>query len=301
MKKYILKSFIVLVIVFIVCNYKKIYREYSLRMIKKECLNELNGIFSEYTDEYIKKAYERYHKPIDDMNHYNVTELIETYVRMVEESLMLYINTRDKDFNANLDIKKRNKNINDPNNLEYGKDIWMQCENIVYDIFLELEEEDFVNYNNGDFFKILISKLKKILDYNEINNKTEWKINIPYDCIIELPYNCYIDYKAYHRLNNKEYKKALDIIFDKNFELKKNIGKVIVKYETTTGEIKETQSIIYYSEYNGKDYYSIDIKNGLFIYGADNIASAIISSHTRDNRIEEVDKEYFNNYSKFIE
>ena len=101
-----------------------------------------------------------------------------------------------------------------------------------------------------------------------------------------MPYNCYVDYKAYHREDNKEFKRAVDVVFDKNFELKHNLKKIQIKYETLDGRISEKEVYLYYNSIDGKDYYDIDILNVL-TFGADTYAECTLSNHTVDRWCEE--------------
>ncbi len=287
MKKLIIRvGIIASILIAIILNYDSIYKAYKLNQLRNDFINDINGKFSNRTSEFLKEEYELYHKSTEDLNHYNITELIDKYIEMAEESIEVYNDKKNGNKNIFKNYKSDEGKINGLG-LKRGADIRMEYEQLRFDIASSLTETDIKNYNNGIFKSLLIKKLKSLLDYEEINGKIEWQINSINDMRIELPYDCYIDYKAYHREDNKEFKKAVDVIFDKTFELRQNLSKVKVKYETVDNSFKEVVVHSYYNDNDGKDHYRIDLNNGLLIYGADTLASAELKSYTGDRKFKE--------------
>lgn len=279
MKK-IIVGVIVTILVAIILNHKNIYRVYKLNQIKNDIINTLNGKFNDRTYQNTIRDYELYHKSIEELNHYNITELIDKYIEKGEESVEIYKNGIHERFFGG------SENINGPVGLEYGKDIRMK---IGEQLCIEdnLTDIDIENYNEGTFRTHLTEKLKTCLDYEEKEGKIEWQINSTKDMRIELPYDCYINYKAYHREDNKEFKKAVDVVFSKEFKLGEKGNFVIIKYETTDGSIKEQETRIYYTNKDNKEYYDIALYDGLLVIDADTLAEAYLSSHTVDRKKEE--------------
>lgn len=280
-KRIIIVGIIITILVAIILNHKNIYRVYKLNQIKSDNINKLNGKFNDETNPYEIKAYERYQKPVEELNHYNITELINQYIKMAEESVEIYKrDVHNRFLGGFVDMN------GPPGRLESGKDIRLTRSGELC-IETNLTDIDIKNYNEGTFRTHLTEKLKTCLDYEEKEGKIEWQINSTKDMRIELPYDCYIDYKAYHREDNKEFKKAVDIIFNKDFDFeKKRDSTVLVKYETPYGTIKEKKKILSYVNRAGKEYYNISFSN-LLIIDADTLAEAYLSSHTVDRKKEE--------------
>ena len=289
MKKLIgVVAIIVAILVVIIVKRNDIYKVYKTNQIKKDFVNILNGNFNERTNEFTKNEFIRIHKSFEELNHNNITDLISAYINSVLNGMDIYIKN-------NKTVIRDGGNyieINKANDVEYGKDIWMKYLTVDYAVGESFTNEDVRNYSNGNLKDLLINNLKECLDYEEQDGKIEWYINSTEDKIIELPYNCYIDYKAYHREDNKEFKRAIDVIFNKDFELKHNLKKVVVKYETIDGNILEKEVYLYYTKIDGKDYYDIDILN-ILTFGADTYAECTLSSYTLDRWREEMEAKFF--------
>ena len=289
MKKLIgVVAIIVAILVVIIVKRNDIYKVYKTNQIKKDFVNILNGNFNERTNEFTKNEFIRIHKSLEELNHNNITDLISAYINSVLNGMDIYIKN-------NKTVIRDGGNyieINKANDVEYGKDIWMKYLTVDYAVGESFTNEDVRNYSNGNLKDLLINNLKECLDYEEQDGKIEWYINSTEDKIIELPYNCYIDYKAYHREDNKEFKRAIDVIFNKDFELKHNLKKVVVKYETIDGNILEKEVYLYYTKIDGKDYYDIDILN-ILTFGADTYAECTLSSYALDRWREEMEAKFF--------
>ena len=281
-------TIIVIILVTIIVKRNDIYKVYKTSVILKDTINCLNGEFSNNINDYTIREYEVLHIPNEELNHYNVTELIDTYMSSVLNGMSIYIK------NNKTVIKDGGEyiEINEANDLEFGRDVWMKYYTVDYAVGESFINEDIRNYSNGRLKDLLINNLKECLDYEEQDGKIEWYINSTEDKIIELPYNCYIDYKAYHREDNKEFKRAIDVIFNKDFELKHNLKKVVVKYETIDGNILEKEVYLYYTKIDGKDYYDIDILN-ILTFGADTYAECTLSSYALDRWREEMEAKFF--------
>lgn len=290
-KRIIIVGVIAIILVAIISNHENIYRFYKLNQIKNDCINNLNGKFNNRTSRIIVEEYELYHKSIEELNHYEITKFVNAYINMTNEALYLYM-LRQKGIES--EYKEKDYDLTHMNlrDLEYGKDMQTDGGDFTEYISYDIKDMDVEIYINGTFNEVLIEKLKTYLDYEENNGRIEWQINSIEDKIIELPYNCYIDYKAYHREDNKEFKKAIDIVFNKDFQLKKNVNWVIVKYETPEGKIKEERVELFYVIRDDKEYYEIPLYQDLVIHG-DTIAKATLGSHTCDRmREEESFREY---------
>ena len=293
MKKIIIVGVIATILVAIILNHKNIYRLYKLNQIRNYYKNELNGKFNNKSNPKKIKAYERYHKSIEELNHYNITKIIEAYIDMVNNGVNLYSLRKQgiekeytqKDYGFVYALK----------GLEYGKDMQIDCGDLAEYISYDINDEDVENYINGTFNDVLVDKLKTCLDYEEKNMIIEWQINSTEDKRIELPYNCYLDYTAYHRQDNKEFKKVVDVVFDKKFDLSKKENKAVVKYETIDGKIKEIEVSTYHIFVDNKEYYDIDYY-GILVIDADTIAKAKFGSHTCD-RI--ADEDSFSSYKEW--
>ena len=294
-KRIIIVVIIATILVAIISNHKKIYRFYKLNQIRNDCINNINGIFNNRSSEIIKKKYGRYHKSLEELNHYDITKVIEAYINMVNEAVYLYLLRKQ---NIEIEYEEKDYDLEHMNirYLEYGKDMQTDGDDLAKYISYDITDEDVNSLLDGAFRKKLELRLMSYLDFEEINNsKIEWQINSTEDKLIELPYNCYIDYTSYHREDNKEFKRAVDIIFSKNFELEKNVNRVKVKYETINGSIKEEEVDLFYVNRNNITYYEISFSN-LLIIDADSIAKAKLGSHTADRMIEE---ESFREYKEW--
>ena len=292
--KGIIRIIIIVIVILITVIVKRndIYNVYKINQIKKDFVNILNGNFNERTNENTKKSYIRIQKSCGELNHNNVTELINVYIKSVINGINMYIeNNKEVVVNKNWEYKE----INKYKNVEIGKDIWMKYYVIDYAVGERFTSYDVKNYEDGTFRDVLVKKLKNCLDYKEQGNTIEWYINSIEDKRIELPYNCYIDYKAYHRDDNKKFKRAIDVRFSKTFKLKNTLENIIVVYETNSGCVSENEVYLFYNNYNGKEYYDIDILNVLTL-GADTKAECILNSHTLDRWTEEARVEFFEKY-----
>ena len=292
-KKIIISGIIIAILGVATLNYKKIYRVYKLNQIKNDIINDANGIFNKRTKEATRKEYELYHKSLTELNHNNITELINVYINSIINGMDVYIKNNEE---VVVNKSWEHREINKAKDVEYGKDIWMKYYVIDYGVGESFIDFDVKNYKDGAFKDALIEKLKNCLEYEEKDNIIEWYINSTEDKRIELPYNCYIDYKAYHREDNKEFKRAVDVVFSKDFKLQNNFSKLTVKYETTNGAVKEVETNIYYNSIDGEDYYRVPLYSGLLIFGADTKAECTLSNHTVNRWMEEADIEFFEKY-----
>ena len=245
------------------------------------------------TNPYEIKAYERYQKPIEELNHYDITKLIDIYMDILNNGVNIYILRKE---GIEKEYIEKDYGFGHKKGLEYGKDIELYGSDFAEYISYDLKDEDVNNFNNGTFKEKLIEKLKFCLDYDDKDGKIEWQINSTENKIIELPYNCYIDYTAYQREDNKEFKRAVDVIFDKDFDFKKKRDStVLVKYETPEGIIKEEKKILSCVNRDDKTYYNISFSN-LLIIDADSIAKAELGNYTCDRMVEE---ERFREYKEW--
>lgn len=283
MKRIVGVVIIVIILVAVIVKHNDIYKVHKMNQIKKDFVDILNGNFNERTNEYTKKQYIRIHQSLNELNHNNITELINVYINSIINGMDIYIKNNEE---VVVNKSWEHREINKAKDVEYGKDIWMKYYVIDYGIGESFTDFDVKNYTDGAFKDALIEKLKNCLDYEEKDNKIEWYINSIEDKRIELPYNCYIDYKAYHREDNEEFKRAVDVVFDENFELKHNLKKIKIKYETIDGRISEKEVYLYYNSIDGKDYYDVDILNVL-TFGADTKAECTLSNYTVDRWMEE--------------
>ena len=269
---------IVIILITIVLKREDIYKTYKLNQIRNDLINNFNGKFNSRTYPYTIKDYELYHKSVEELNHYDITNIIEPYIKFVEDGVRIYIEKK-------AGIEKEYENIwnysNRKEDLEYGKDIEMKVFDYSDYVCYDMTDEDVKNLNNGTFTEKLIERLKTCLDYEEKDGKIQWQINDTEDRTIELPYNCYIEYKAYHREDNKDFKKAVDVVLGKDFELEKKTNWVIAKYKTPKDTVKEKEVPLYYIILDGKEYYDISLYNLLTI-DVDTLAEAELKSHTCD-------------------
>ena len=293
MKK-IIKVFLglVVILIIIIVKHKDIYKAYKTNQISKMIVNCLNGNFSNMINEYTINRYKIIHMSNQDLNHNNITKQIEVYINSVINGMNIYIQNNEK---VVMDRNMIGEKINEFRDVEIGKDIYMTYYKVDYAVGESFTSNDVKNYKDGIFKDLLIEKLKECLDYEEIDGEINWFINSTEDKIIELPYDCYIDYKAYHREDNKEFKRAIDVVFDKNFKLQNNLSSLTIKYETSVGNIKERKSLLFYGNLDGKDYYDLNIFDVL-TNGTDTVARAELNSHTLERWKYEADVAFFEEY-----
>ena len=289
MKKIItIATILAIVSIIVIINYNDIHRLYKINQLAHGTINCINGKFSRIINDRTINDYKRLHTSNTELNHNNVTELINVYIDSVINGMKLYIKN-----NEEVVINKvwEHKEINSVDEVEKGKDIWMKYYVIDYGIGESFTNFDVKNYTDGTFKDALIEKLKNCLDYEEKDNKIEWYINSIEDKRIELPYNCYIDYKAYNFELNTNFKRAIDIdVSNYDFDIGSGIKKVT--YETIDKK-KETQEISIVRQKDGKYY--ISLSSILGEYG-NVLAECTLSNHTVDRWMEEADIEFFEKY-----
>lgn len=274
MKKIISGIIIVSIIIvsLIVINQKYLYKKYTNNIIKEKVLNELKGEFNKNTHNSTIKYYELCKKPIEELNRYDITKLIDTYLDIAEEGVEI-CSMRNEGKEVEYGVKG---DYIRTDNFERGKDIVMEC-NLEYGYSEDYGEDDILDYKNGDFRNLLIEKLKKILDYEEKDGEIVWQINSINDDVLELPYNFYLNYKAYHRIVNDRYKKAIDVIIDNNFSYNHWLNAIMVRYETIDGELEERKANVLY----GNGSYAIDPTGILLLKNGDD-AKISLCNHTCD-------------------
>lgn len=79
MKK-IIVVIIVIILVAIIAKHNDIYKLYKVNIISKDVVNCINGEFSDIINDYTIKEYEIIHKSNEEINHYDVTEIINVYI-----------------------------------------------------------------------------------------------------------------------------------------------------------------------------------------------------------------------------
>ena len=283
MKKIIVVVTIMTVILTVVIvKYKDIYIVYKMNQLKKDTINCINGVFSKRINERTIKDYKRLHIPNVELNHNNITALINIYISSVHNGMNIYIKNNEEEVKG----EGKYNEVNSFSSVEKGNDIWMKYYDIDYAAGESFTNVDVRNYKDGTFKALLIEKLKSCLDYEENDGKIEWYINSVEDKVIELPYNCYIDYKAYNFELNTNFKRAINVDVS-NFDFAIGGGIKLVTYETKDGSTK-TQNIDIYRQDDGKYYISLsrilgELKN--------NIAECTLSSHTLDRWKEEQRRE----------
>ena len=275
-------AIIVAILVVIIVKRNDIYKVYRTSVILKDTINCLNGEFSNNINDYTIREYEVLHMSNEELNHYNVTELIDTYMNSVLNGMSIYIK------NNKTVIKDGGEyiEINEANDLEFGRDIWMKYYTVDYAVGESFTNEDVRNYSNGNLKDLLINNLKECLDYEEQDGKIEWYINSTEDKIIELPYNCYIDYKAYNYQLDKTFKKAISIIDKRKFNIDKLGNMVTVKYIVSDGEEKTKKIDV--SKWDDDKY-----RISLLVLGKpiNSLAECTLSNHTLDRWEEEQRRE----------
>lgn len=294
MKRHIIVcSFILVLIILFFFTHKQIYRIYLMNQIKNDIINDLNGKFGKRTSEITKSDYYIFNQPIEELNRYDINDLINKYIEIVKDAIEFK--------RGNKDISEKclgYEQINNPREIRWGQDVLMSYDAIMEAVAKNLTQQDIINYESGLFNELLIEKLKNCLDYQEKDGKIEWQINSIKDERIELPYDSYIDYVAYHREKNEDFKKAVNVIYDKDFELEKNHSYVIIEYETPIGELKKQKSSIFFDK--NSYTYRVSLYDGLILNHADTYAKAHLSNHTFDKMEEEADKAYYEFMAPYI-
>ena len=280
-------TIIVIILVTIIVKRNDIYKVYKTSVILKDTINCLNGEFSNNINDYTIREYEVLHMSNEELNHYNVTELIDTYMNSVLNGMSIYIK------NNKTVIKDGGEyiEINEANDLEFGRDVWMKYYTVDYAVGESFINEDIRNYSNGRLKDLLINNLKECLDYEEQDGKIEWYINSTEDKIIELPYNCYIDYKAYNYVLDKSFRKVISVVDKSKFNLDKLGNIITVKYIMNDGKEK-TKKIDVSKWDDGKYRVSLSIL-GKYI---NCLAECTLSSHTLDVWRAEMEAEFFREY-----
>ena len=288
-----------IILIAVIAKHNDIYNAYKMNQTKIDIINISNGKFNERTYPYNIEFYNRQHKSLAELNHNNITELINVYINSILNGMDIYIKNNEE---VVVNKSWEHKEINKAKDVEYGKDIWMKYYVIDYGVGASFTDFDVKNYKDGTFRDALIEKLKNCLEYEEKDNKIEWYIDSTEDKKIELPYNCYIDYKAYHREDNKEFKKVIDVKFNDDIDFDKETlysygYPIIVEYETINNKIKEVEVELRRIKKDDKEYYnSIHLYEGILTFGADTKAECTLSNHTVDRWEEEADIEFFKKY-----
>ena len=277
MRKNILFCSILIVIIGIVTfKNNPIYKIYRERQIINDNINFLNGISTNNICDYYITEYERIKMPIIDLNHYDITRMIDKYIELV----LLGINNNGVGNNK----RKNDSRISDMKNytkkgyLEVGKDMLMKYDNNIQYYIVN----DDKNYGKEE----LTSELKKIIEYQEKDGKIKWLINDTKEKIIELPFNCYLKYTPYKRENNVDFKKVESIIFNKNFDINSTGNSAIAKYITKNGVEKTIEITIEKFEDNDKIYYSCSPAKILVLNG-DTLSELEFRNHNIDRLKEE--------------
>ena len=270
---------IVIILVTIIVKHNDIYKLYKVNKISKDVVNCINGEFSDIINDYTVKEYEIIHKSNKELNHYDVTEIINVYINSILNGINIYIKNSEE---VVVNKAWEHREINKANDLEFGKDIWMKYYVIDYAVGESFTSLDVRNYKDESFKDMLIEKLKDCLDYEEKDNKIEWYINSTEDKRIELPYNCYIDYKAYNYMIDNNFKNAISIIDKTEFNLDKLGNIVTIKYIMNDGEEKSDKIDV--SKWDdGKYRVSLSIL-GKYI---NSLAECTLSNHTVDRWTDE--------------
>lgn len=279
-KKVLITSFIVILIliigIYMLRNYY-IYNVYDTHQVKKEAINFFNGKFSNKIWDKSLEGYDRLKTPIEDLNHYDITKIVDKYIELV----MLRKN------NNGLEDKKKihDSRISDMRKYEkegpfkYGKDIEMRYDNNIQYYIVNVDK----NYTKEK----LISELKNILEYEEVDGKIKWMINDIKEKVIELPFNCYFKYVPYNREDNTEFIEVVDIEFADNFDPNRDGNNIIVKYKIKNGDIRTKLTYGDKIIENKKIYYSFSPATILTLNG-EHPATLSLRNHDID-RIEEED------------
>lgn len=284
MIKKIVLAIVILTIIFLAINYKFIYNFYMMNQYTTECTNLLNGNFNSKTNPRLIKEYQLLQMPLEDLNHYDITELIETYIDMLKKSCELYKKEKAGEDAIFTDPPKF-KNYMES---EMGKDIimrndaWLQT-------FFDITDDDIVNYDNGTFTDLLINELKKYLEYEEIDGKIKWEINSIEEKTIELPYNCYLEYIPYKKIKHEGVKECKQVIKTelknpKEFDSSKTRFPCIITYEAKDGSIEKINVTFMKDIIDSKEYFAIGFPE---LWDTPVTAYATLKSHTGDRRNDE--------------
>ena len=247
-----------------------------MHQVKKEALLFFNGKYSDRIWNKDLESYIRLKTPIEDLNHYDITELVNKYVELI----MLRKNNNGLEDKKTLHDSRISdmKNIGKEKGLKYGKDIRMKFDkNIQY--YIDKVDE---NFTEDD----LITELKNVIEYEENNGNIKWLINDIKEKNIELPFNCYFKYVPYNREDNTEFIEVVDIEFSDNFDPNRNGNNIIVKYKIKNGN---TKTVLTYGDKiieNKKIYYSFSPASILTLNG-EHPAQMELHSHDIDKLVAE--------------
>lgn len=282
---------VIIAVILLLLNRNRIYREYKINEMSNEVINVLNEKFDKKISQRTIDHYYELDMSIEDLNHYDITKLIDSYIDLMEESIKIYINRKngiEKD-DAGSDVV-----ISNDKDFEYGKDIKMSYHSMLkYGFSRDITDADVDDYNKGIFRMQLIEKLKKCLDFEEINNSIKWEINDIEDRTIKLPYNAYIEYRAYTQRRSKEFKRPLRVLNKAEFDLDrfKRLGADFkVEYETINGDIKN--ELVGIREKDGKYIISLWVLTN----GGNSKAEAELKSFTWDRMGEEAERKFCEEY-----
>ena len=280
---------IVIILITIVLKREDIYETYKLNQIRNDLINNFNGKFSSRTYPYAIKTYKRYHKSVEELNHYDITGFIDTYIKMAEESINIY---KEKERGIEKEFEYKWNYDNTKEKLEKGKDIKIYAYDFAKYIYYDITKEDVLNYENGTFTDNLIEKLKTCLDYEEKDGKIEWQINDTEDKTIELPYNCYINYQAYYVKLNPNFKKAISADMSE-YDLSKIDNRITVKYLTKNND-EEKRKVFVFARDKQIYVWVKDVLTEKKIH----LAESELKSHTCDRIAEE---EGIREHQKYLE
>ena len=256
---------------------------YQMKKLEIEYKNFLDNKIPNNTLPYLVKEHNRLNQDVEIFNHYDITELIDTYIDMLKKSCELYKIDKEKVIFTD---PPKFKNYMES---EMGKDIimrndaWLQT-------FFDITDDDIVNYDNGTFTDLLINELKKCLEYEEIDGKIKWEINSIEEKTIELPYNCYLEYIPYKRIKNENInmcKKVLEVKIKnpEEFDNNKSIVYFDIKYENLNGITNYVEGGITKHIIDNKEYYGYHT----VFWPIEDKAYATLKSHTGDRRRYEAD------------
>ena len=277
-------TIIVIILVAITIKRNDIYKVYKTNQIANDTINCINGKFSKRIHNSTIKDYERLHTSNEELNHNNITELVNVYIDSVINGMDIYIKNNKTVIRDGGEYIEINRFID----VEKGKDIWMKYLTVDYAVGESFTNEDVRNYSNGKLKDLLINNLKECLDYEEQDDKIEWYINSTEDKRIVLPYDCYIDYEAYNFELNHNFKRAISVdVSNFNFDIGGGIKEIT--YETVDGK-NETKSVDIYRQEDGKYYVSLSSVLGTI---NNSKAECTLSSYTLDRWREEMETKFF--------
>ena len=284
MIKKIVLIIITTIIILLAINHKSIYNIYKMNQYTTEYTNLLNGKFNDRTYPMLINRYSILQMPLEDLNHYDITELIDTYIDMLKKSCELYKKEKTGEDVIFTDPPKF-KNYMES---EMGKDIIMRNDAWLK-TFFDITDDDIVNYDNGTFTDLLVNELKKCLEYEVIDGKIKWEINSIEEKTIELPYNCYLEYIPYKRIKHEGVKECKQVIKTelknpKEFDASKMSFTCIITYEANDGSIEMIDGYLTRHIIDGKEYFSTELPD---IWDTQDKAYATLKSHTGDRREDE--------------